>query len=221
MAARQDRDLAAISPTGTGKTLSYLLPVMSALGAPASSAKSEPAAGVRALIVAPTRELAHQIHNECLKLAQGRKWRIVLFSKATASTLVDKAARDRVGECRSVQGFRAGSLITTDVIIATPLRLVASLQNGSLELDKYVESDLTQGARLLNVSVFASVRHLILDEADRLLDREFFAQVQEITAACTHESVQKAVFSATLPAGVEKIAMDMLRDPIRVVVGLK
>ena len=82
-----------------------------------------------------------------------------------------------------------------------------------------VQSDTR--ARLPNVSVFASVRHLILDEADRLLDREFIAQVQEIAAACTHESVQKAVFSATLPAGVEKIAMDMLRDPIRVVVGLK
>jgi ATP-dependent RNA helicase DDX52/ROK1 len=54
-----------------------------------------------------------------------------------------------------------------------------------------------------------------------MLDSEFLSQVQEITAACTHESVQKAVFSATLPAGAEKVAMAMLRDPIRVVVGLK
>ncbi len=67
----------------------------------------------------------------------------------------------------------------------------------------------------------SSVRHLILDEADRMLDEEFLSQVQEIIAACTHESIQKAVFSATLPAGVERIALDMLRDPIRVVVGLK
>ena len=66
-----------------------------------------------------------------------------------------------------------------------------------------------------------SVRHLILDEADRMLDVEFLSQVQEIVAACTHEQIQKAVFSATLPAGVEKVAMNMLRDPIRVVVGLK
>jgi len=66
-----------------------------------------------------------------------------------------------------------------------------------------------------------SVRHLILDEADRMLDQEFLSQVQEIIAACTHESIQKAVFSATLPAGVERVALDMLRDPIRVVVGLK
>ena len=66
-----------------------------------------------------------------------------------------------------------------------------------------------------------SVKHLILDEADRLLDSEFVSQVQEIIAACTHENLQKAVFSATLPTGVEKVAMQMLHDPIRVVVGLK
>lgn len=94
----KSRDLAAISPTGTGKTLSYLIPTLAALGSPASSGKNDTAGqGVRAVVIAPTRELAHQIHNECLKLAQGRKWRIVLFSKATASTLADKAVRDKVG----------------------------------------------------------------------------------------------------------------------------
>ncbi|KAJ7293807.1 P-loop containing nucleoside triphosphate hydrolase protein [Mycena rebaudengoi] len=180
----ESRDLAAISPTGTGKTLSYLLPVISSLGSPASSGDGDKAAGVRAIVVAPTRELAHQIHNECLKLAQGRKWRIVLYSKATAGTLADKSVRDKV-----------------DIIISTPLRLVLSLQAGSLELN--------------------NVRHLILDEADRMLDSEFFPQVEEIVAACSHPKVQKAVFSATLPAGAEKMAMQMLQDPIRVVVGLK
>ncbi|KAG6919556.1 hypothetical protein DXG01_004219 [Tephrocybe rancida] len=180
----ESRDLAAISPTGTGKTLSYLIPVLAALGAPASGAKSDAGSGVRAVIVAPTRELAHQIHNECLKLAHGRKWRIVLFSKATASTLADKSVRDKV-----------------DIIISTPLRLVASLQPGKFDLN--------------------NVRHLILDEADRMLDSEFFPQIEEILASCTHPTIQKAVFSATLPAGAEKVAMGMLQDPIRVVVGLK
>ena len=53
--------------------------------------------GVRAVVIVPTRELAHQIHNECLKLAQGRKWKVVLFSKATANALSHKEARDKVG----------------------------------------------------------------------------------------------------------------------------
>ncbi|KAE9409340.1 P-loop containing nucleoside triphosphate hydrolase protein [Gymnopus androsaceus JB14] len=180
----ESRDLAAISPTGTGKTISYLLPTFASLRAPVASADVDAGLGVRAVILAPTRELAHQIHNECLKLAQGRKWRVVLFSKATANTLSDKAARDKV-----------------DIIVSTPLRLVASLQSGSLSL--------------------SNVRHLIFDEADRMLDNEFLPQIEEIVAACTYPNIQKAVFSATLPANAEKIAMDMLHDPIRVVVGLK
>ena len=51
------------------------------------------------MIIVPTRELAHQIHNECLKLAQGRKWKVVLFSKATANALSQEGAQDNVGEC--------------------------------------------------------------------------------------------------------------------------
>ncbi|KAK0500639.1 P-loop containing nucleoside triphosphate hydrolase protein [Armillaria luteobubalina] len=181
----ESRDLAAISPTGTGKTLSYLLPVISFLDAPISSAEiGKYGSGVRAVVLAPTKELAHQIHNECLKLCHGRKWRVILFSKATANTLSDKRARDKV-----------------DIIISTPLRLVSSLQSGSMELN--------------------NVRFLILDEADRMLDAEFLPQIQEIIAACTHSNLQKAVFSATLPAGAEKIAMEMLHNPVRIVVGLK
>ena len=66
-----------------------------------------------------------------------------------------------------------------------------------------------------------SVRHIVLDEADRLLDSEFLSQTREILAACSHPSLQKMVFSATLPAGAEKLAMSFLEDPVRVVVGLK
>jgi ATP-dependent RNA helicase DDX52/ROK1 len=54
-----------------------------------------------------------------------------------------------------------------------------------------------------------------------MLDAEFLPQIQEIVASCTHVTLQKALLSATLPSGAEKIAMAMLQDPIRVVVGLK
>ena len=66
-----------------------------------------------------------------------------------------------------------------------------------------------------------SVRHIVLDEADRLLDSEFLSQIEEILAACTHPSLQKTVFSATLPAGAEKLAMGFMNDHVRIVVGLK
>jgi ATP-dependent RNA helicase DDX52/ROK1 len=60
-----------------------------------------------------------------------------------------------------------------------------------------------------------------LDEADRLLDNEFYEQTSELITACTHPTVQKSVFSATIPSGVEKTVMNLLNNPIRVVVGLK
>lgn len=66
-----------------------------------------------------------------------------------------------------------------------------------------------------------SVRHLILDEADRMLDAEFVSQIQDVLGACTQPGLQKAVFSATLPAAAESSALAIMRAPVRVVVGLK
>ena len=205
--------------------MSYLLPVFTLLKSPvSSSATANEGKGIRAVILAPTRELAHQIYNECLKLAQGRKWRIVLFSKATAATLADKGVQDKVGT--SLLGSLVGTVADAtrlDVLVSTPLRLVSSFQSGDISFHKYVYMSTYTLAPFFLVldDHLDSVRHLILDEADRMLDREFIAQVQDVISACTHESIQKAVFSATLPAGVERVALDMLRDPIRVVVGLK
>ncbi|KAG8998154.1 RNA-dependent ATPase rok1 [Tulasnella sp. JGI-2019a] len=179
----EKRDLAGVSPTGTGKTLAYLLPMMARLGAPTASKDGEnQGRGVRALVVAPTRELASQIHNECLKLAQGRKWRILLFHKG--SNEMGKEARAKI-----------------DIIISTPLRLVAAIRDNSLELD--------------------NVQYLVLDEADHLLNEGFAEQTEEIVAACTHPDVQKSMFSATLPSRAERVAKQTLNDPIRVVVGTK
>lgn len=98
---------------------------------------------MRAVILAPTRELAGQIYNECLKLAQGRKWRIVLFSKATATTLADKDVRDKIGA--QLYSIALGGCLTTfaDIVISTPLRLVACLKSETLELDKYAISLLS------------------------------------------------------------------------------
>lgn len=54
-----------------------------------------------------------------------------------------------------------------------------------------------------------------------MLDPEFLSQTLEVLSGCTHQNIQKAAFSATLPAGAERIAMDNMTDPVRVVVGLK
>jgi len=65
----------------------------------------------------------------------------------------------------------------------------------------------------------SSVQHLVLDEADKLLEMGFMEQVDEIIAACTNQSVQRSLWSATMPPVVEELARTFLRDPVHLTVG--
>ncbi|KAL7417293.1 P-loop containing nucleoside triphosphate hydrolase protein [Mrakia frigida] len=174
------RDLVALAPTGSGKTLSYLLPLLTLLRQPAS-AWTEKSGGPRALLLAPTRELALQIQNECAKLTVGRKWRVVVLSKANEGSVKEGV----------------------DILIATPMRLTQTLKGVS------------------PVSL-ASTTHVILDEADRLLDATFLPVVDEVLSHCTSPDLKRYLFTATLPSSLEEIARGLgAGDGIRVVVGLK
>ena len=84
--------MAGISPTGTGKTLAYLLPLFTRLASRTQGLLEDPTA----LIVCPTRELAGQIFNECLKLAEGQHWGVSLFTKGVASA--EDAEEKNAGE---------------------------------------------------------------------------------------------------------------------------
>ncbi len=88
-----------------------------------------------------------------------------------------------------------------DVLITTPLRLVHAVEKEEVDL--------------------GNVRHLVLDEADRLLEDGFLEQTDAILAACSHPELRKALFSATLPAGVEEMAKTFMVDECRVIVGTK
>ncbi|CAG8776108.1 7470_t:CDS:10, partial [Gigaspora margarita] len=88
-----------------------------------------------------------------------------------------------------------------DILISTPLRLVHAISQDNIDLK--------------------NVQHLVLDEADKLLELGFLDQTDEIFAACSNIKLQKYLFSATLPSGVESLANNFMKDPIRIVVGLK
>lgn len=88
-----------------------------------------------------------------------------------------------------------------DILIATPLRLVHLIQETKLDL--------------------SMVEMVCLDEADRLFDMGFVEQIDEIFAACTHPKIQRAMFSATMLQGVEEMAQSVLRDPVKVSIGVK
>lgn len=62
----------------------------------------------------------------------------------------------------------------------------------------------------------------MLDEADKLLEHGgFLEQIDAILGACTHSALQKCLFSATIPSSVEALAASIMREPIRLGVGLK
>lgn len=75
------RDVLATAPTGSGKTAAFAIPMLANLGAPAQER------GIRAIVLSPTRELSVQIYAEFNRLSKGRKFHIVLLSKATAATI--------------------------------------------------------------------------------------------------------------------------------------
>ncbi|KAG0235094.1 RNA-dependent ATPase rok1 [Actinomortierella wolfii] len=172
------RDVMAMAPTGSGKTMAFVLPILHDLKGPEKI-------GYRAVIISPTRELATQIFNQIKKLSIGRKFKICMLTKATAAT----------------QGQAPHLRQKYDILISTPLRLVHAIQQEKMELN--------------------NVKHLILDEADKLLEQGFLEQTDEIFAACSHPSLQKSLFSATLPSGVEALANTFMRSPIRIVIGSK
>ena len=233
-------DTLCIAPTGSGKTLSYLLPTLVSLRDPARSFAKEDkeGKGVRALVLVPTHDLAVQIHGVLRAITKGRHWRCLVLSKATEVAVCESAPGPHVGAPRRKpvdeepdEGSRAeedeedgelddddestGSVnefaapgpppeggLGIDILIATPERLHHLINEGRFSL--------------------AHTRHLILDEADRLLSPDFLPQVEPIVDACTFPSVQKCLLSATIPAGDEELARTWLREGgVRVVVGIK
>lgn len=174
-----NRDLISCAPTGSGKTLAYLIPLLHKL-------VNEPAKpGIKALIIAPTNELASQIHTILDMLCKKKLLRTSILSKQLASKLINKDIKsDKI-----------------DILVATPLRLIDLLKKEAIDLSK--------------------VANLIIDEADKLFDQGFLGQTDEILASLTNVKLNKAMFSATIPSGVEEIARSIMLDPIRVIVGHK
>lgn len=90
---------------------------------------------------------------------------------------------------------RKGLELGADIIIATPGRLISHLNGGHIDLKK--------------VSFF------ILDEADRMLDMGFYDDIMKIASYLSEER-QTIMFSATMPDNIQKLAQNILHDPVEV-----
>lgn len=169
------KDLLGIAQTGTGKTAAFALPLLQALSKTSERAGPRKA---RALILAPTRELAVQISDSLSTYGRDLK--------LTHAVIVGGVS----------QGPQRKALSRgVDILVATPGRLLDLINQGQVKLDK--------------------VSHLVLDEADRMLDMGFIRDVKKLVASMPKQR-QSLLFSATMAADVEQLARQMLSDPIRV-----
>ena len=119
------RDVIGVAATGTGKTAAFLLPIIERL-----SGKT----GTRALVLAPTRELALQIGEELERFGRGRNVRGIVVIGGVGMGAQTQAFRER-----------------REVIIATPGRLVDHLQQGAVRLDDIEVLVLDEADRMLDM----------------------------------------------------------------------
>lgn len=170
------RDVIGSAQTGTGKTAAFALPILSRLG------QHQPGSP-RALILEPTRELAAQVETSFRDYSRFSDLRtLVVFGG--------------VGYGRQNDGFKAG----TDIVVATPGRLLDHLEQGTVRLDR--------------------VEFVVLDEADRMLDMGFLPDVRRILEKCPRQR-HTALFSATIPPQIETLIQWAMNNPETVEIGAR
>lgn len=167
----KDHDIIACAQTGTGKTAAYLLPVMHKIMASETG-------HINTLILAPTRELAQQIDQQVEGLS---------YFTSVSSIAVYGGGDGNVWD-QQKKAMTNG----TDIIIATPGRLLSMLNAGSIN--------------------FKYLQHLILDEADRMLDMGFYEDIIRISSFLPKKR-QTLLFSATMPPKIRSLAANILNHP--------
>ena len=172
----EGRDIIGCAQTGTGKTAAYTLPLLNRLLIEGNEDNV-----IKSVIIVPTRELAQQIDQQF----QGFSYYLPV------STTVVYGGGD--GKGWDVQ--KRGMLMGSDVVIATPGRMISHIQNSGIDL--------------------SHVECLILDEADRMLDMGFSEDIMKIVSYMPKDR-QTIMFSATLPPKIREMARTILRNPAEV-----
>lgn len=209
-----DIDLLTVAPTGSGKTIAFLIPIIDSLLAEGKTADTKE--GPRAVILAPTRELAAQIVNEARKLAKGTAVKATLMRKGMRVVeepeveTQDDAEKAEVSEDdeeesqsddeemaipKKKQAGRRAELVKAAILVATPLALLNALKR----------KDGT-------VAGIPSVSQLVLDEADVLLDPLFREQTLAIWNACTNPKLRIGLWSATMGSNIDSLTTSTLND---------
>lgn len=169
--ARRGQDLLVHAQTGTGKTAAFALPILQQmLDVPKETLSASP----RALILTPTRELAEQLANAFSRYAQ--------FTHLKVTALFGGV---------KLGGQTSKLNVGTDILIATPGRLLEHMALNNLTL--------------------ANAEFVVLDEADRMLDMGFITDVNNIIKH-TAEKRQTLMYSATSSPAVNEFCHKILNN---------
>lgn len=184
-----DVDLLSVAPTGSGKTLAFLIPLLDRLRRERREHESTER-HTSAVILAPTKELAGQIVNEGRKLAKNTGVRVTQMRKGMKFGHQQASAHDNghALDEENEQDHTSTTVVKADVIVSTPGILQGAII-GSAGLDN-----------------LRQVRHLVLDEADVLLDPLFKEQTLSIWNGLTHPKLRISMWSATMGSNVEELA---------------
>ncbi len=164
------RDVLASAATGSGKSAAFGIPLIQGLS-------GNQARRTQALVLVPTRELAAQVATHLSALAKRSNVRVAAIYGGT-------------GFGPQIAAFARG----TDIIVATPGRLLDLCARNAARLD--------------------GIRMLVLDEVDRMLDMGFLPAVRRILQQLPAQR-QTLFFSATIPQDIRKLTNELLRDPVR------
>ena len=175
------RDLIACAQTGTGKTAAFLLPLIEVI----YGYKPKVEGSIRALVIVPTRELALQIDQQMQAIAY--------FTPITSMAVYGGS------DASSFDQQKAALTGGTEVIIATPGKLLSHLNLGYVSI---------QG-----------LEFLVLDEADRMLDMGFIDDINRIVKFLPKER-QTLMFSATMAPAIRDLARNILHDPLEISIAL-
>ena len=200
-------NLLTIAPTGSGKTLAFLVPLLNKISRAHHHDGAKVERHVRAIILAPTKELVLQIVNEGRKLTAktgvtitALKKGMALFKGAAVSNEDSEAEAEAVSSDDEEVVSRNPVLVKAEVLVSTPLSLVHILCP-SWEADKEAPPQ-----------PLPEVENLIFDEADVLLDPLFRSQTFAVWSACTSASLRISMWSATIGSNVEELAVQTISD---------
>jgi len=173
------KDMITQARTGTGKTLSFVLPLVSRIMKDGVSEERGRLPTV--LVMAPTRELAVQINDDFKSVVDANRFKVSCFYGGTSYYSQEAEVRRGI-----------------DVLVGTPGRLMDLAEKGTLLLHK--------------------VRHIVIDEADRMLEIGFKDHMDKIIAYCFEQEKkpQFCLFSATMPSWVQQVARKNMDKPKRI-----